>query len=161
MTLLFTGSQLRGAIGARWSKIWYGRPGGETSRCFLLEKKNERPKQHSRWITLPETSKLHLPGSHSKRKVVFQPSYFKWYVSFREGICQLGVDAQNAGWNPKRSSLLFTGLGNLKRLSLSGIHCELVFGVWTQYISHKLGSGCFLPMLRNVFGEAWWITPWK
>ena len=37
--------------------------------------------------TLPETNSSHLPGSHPKRKIIFQPSIFRGeYVGFREGI---------------------------------------------------------------------------
>ena len=35
--------------------------------------------------TLPETNSSHLKIGHPKRKLVFQPSIFKGYVSFREG----------------------------------------------------------------------------
>ena len=36
--------------------------------------------------TLPETNTSPLQGSHPKRKLVFQPSIFRCYVSFREGV---------------------------------------------------------------------------
>ena len=35
--------------------------------------------------TLHETNSSHLEIGHAKRKLVFQPSIFKCYVSFREG----------------------------------------------------------------------------
>ena len=37
----------------------------------------------------PETNSLHLKIGHPKRKLVFQPSIFGCYVSFREGIDRL------------------------------------------------------------------------
>ncbi len=40
--------------------------------------------QHDWMITLPETSSSHQ-GSYPKRKLIFQPSIFRGYVSFREG----------------------------------------------------------------------------
>ena len=36
-------------------------------------------------VTLPETNSSHLKIGYPKRKLVFQPSIFKCYVSFREG----------------------------------------------------------------------------
>ena len=36
-------------------------------------------------VTLPETNSSHLKIGYPKRKIVFQPSIFKCYVSFREG----------------------------------------------------------------------------
>ena len=42
-------------------------------------------------ITLPETNSLPLKIGHPKRKLVFQPSIFRCYVSFREG---------NGFWTP-------------------------------------------------------------
>ena len=45
-------------------------------------------------ITLPETNSLHLKIGHPNRKVVFQPSILRGYVSFREGIT-LGVQIQS------------------------------------------------------------------
>ena len=36
-------------------------------------------------FTLPETNFLHLKIGHPTRKLVFQPSIFRGYVSFREG----------------------------------------------------------------------------
>ena len=43
----------------------------------------------SMWFTvstLPETNSSHLKIGHPKRKIVFQPSIFRGYVSSREGI---------------------------------------------------------------------------
>ena len=37
-------------------------------------------------VTLPETNIKHLKKWHPNRKVVFQPSIFRGYVSFREDI---------------------------------------------------------------------------
>ena len=44
-------------------------------------------------VTLPETNSSPLKIGHPKRKLVFQPSIFRCYVSFREGI-YLGVISQ-------------------------------------------------------------------
>ena len=56
---------------------------------------NPKPKQQTTlWMslimsyTLPETNSSHLKIGHPKRKVVFQPSIFRGYVSFREGKLQ-------------------------------------------------------------------------
>ena len=40
---------------------------------------------HGDSITLPETNSSHLKSYLPKRKLVFQPSIFRCYVSFREG----------------------------------------------------------------------------
>ena len=37
------------------------------------------------WLTLPETNSSLLKIGHPKRKLAFQPSIFRCYVSFREG----------------------------------------------------------------------------
>ena len=38
------------------------------------------------WCTLPETNSSHLKIGLPKRKLIFQPQWFRCYVSFREGI---------------------------------------------------------------------------
>ena len=38
------------------------------------------------WYTPFQTNSLHLKIGHPKRKLVFQPSIFRCYVSFREGM---------------------------------------------------------------------------
>ena len=52
-------------------------------------------------ITLPETNSSHLKIGHPKRKLVFQPSIFRCYVSFREGklpiLGGIQLDAHVAG----------------------------------------------------------------
>ena len=40
--------------------------------------------------TLPETNSSPLKMGHPKRKLVFQPSIFRGYVSFREGRMEIG-----------------------------------------------------------------------
>ncbi len=49
------------------------------------------------WFTLPETNSSPLKIGHPKRKVVFQPSIFRCYVSFREGNL---MESELNWWNP-------------------------------------------------------------
>ena len=48
------------------------------------------------WYTLPKTDSLHLKIGHPKRTLVFQPSIFRCYVSFREGILDLNPNLRNS-----------------------------------------------------------------
>ena len=75
--------------------------------------------------TLPETNSSPLKIDHPKRKLVFQPSIFRGYVSFREGnrfwnmeeplYCVRSNPPIAAGWEKERliaRSLLSRGAGN-------------------------------------------------
>ena len=58
----------------------------EETRC-LLENGICTPKRlEKKRYTLPETNSSPLEMGLLKRKVVFQPSVFRFHVSFREGI---------------------------------------------------------------------------
>ena len=59
-----------------------------SSSPLFLPKKSFRYQRNS--ITLPETNNSHLKIGHPKRKLVFQPSIFRCYVSFREGKLKFG-----------------------------------------------------------------------
>ena len=68
--------------------------------------------------TLPETNMVpdNRPG-HPKRKVVFQPSIFRWYVSFRE--CDLSLFSELKFQRiTKSSSMWFTEKGYVTNLQL-------------------------------------------
>ena len=65
-------------------QTWFFKPRGKSD--WLNEKKH----------TLPETNSSHLKMGHPKRKLVFQPSIFRCYVSFKEGIILLMT------WNPEQ-----------------------------------------------------------
>ena len=73
-----------------WKKLglWTGQPCG----FFFFAKKKT--------FTLPETNSSHLKIGHLKRKVVFQPSIFRGYVSFREGIFVDIRPQTETLWNP-------------------------------------------------------------
>ena len=59
-----------------------------TATCFVwggLQRNMQIIKLYQIDITLPETNSSPLKIGHPKRKLVFQPSIFGSYVSFREG----------------------------------------------------------------------------
>ena len=61
------------------SEFWSGSPAAKKTSEL-----NEKRIRWSRWVTLPETNSLPLKIGHPKRKLAFQPSIFRGYVSFRE-----------------------------------------------------------------------------
>ena len=60
--------------------LWKKPPAGRSFAIFLRRARD----------TLPETNSSPLKMGHPKRKLVFQPSIFRDYVSFREGRMEIG-----------------------------------------------------------------------
>ena len=79
-----------GMISQPWYQVFWG---GMGYGCWLPKwvPSDEDPGRGSgNRPTLPETNSSHLKIGHPKRKVVFQPSIFRDYVSFREGNIEHG-----------------------------------------------------------------------
>ena len=76
----FRGKKLRlqsfGVLGLNFAPNCLWQPGHSHPSEMLLASR----------ATLPETNSSPLKMGHPKRELVFQPSIFRCYVSFREGI---------------------------------------------------------------------------
>ena len=85
------------------------------------------PKFQERICTLPETHSSPLKIGHPKRKLVFQPSIFRGYVSFREGNLLQNLDPKS-GFLLKATNLLPTF--NEKELPPKLQGCICVYAVY-------------------------------
>ena len=85
-------------------------------------------------VTLPETNSSHLKRWYPKRKVIFQPSIFRCYVSFREGMIHSGT----LTWLHGISTIEIVAIRHLK---INRWRCKLVsFHVPVRVLKKRWGK---------------------
>ena len=111
---------------------------------------------HCFWQELPSLKRTeHLPGSPPKRKIVFQPSIFMCYASFREGILKKYVlisidmapfetiDGAPFEWNWKKTS-------PSPKISLGGHNWNIYVQQDISIYIYRHMYDCFMIEKKNI-----------